>query len=209
MTARLGCFFICCVLLGCGQSTVLDGLNEAEANDLQLRLLRSGIRANKRPSGGGRFAIDVAEARWDAAWSSARRGGFPRPAVRAQTRLVMGPTEVQEAARARTQSQLERQISLHDGVTTVVVSVGAAGTSATIRHRPDVQLDHAVFDRLIRTTVSTAPDYPIELSLLADPAELRPPDVSSPAYWKGGLLLGFAALCFGLFFRSRRRVAYK
>ncbi|MCA9542285.1 MAG: hypothetical protein KC620_25485, partial [Myxococcales bacterium] len=90
---------------GC-RAPVLEGLDEATANDLVAALAQAGIDARKAGDAAG-HRVEVDEDRLADAWSAARAAGFPRAeAAEPPARLIASPAETQALDRARRGRQL-------------------------------------------------------------------------------------------------------
>ena len=191
------------------QDTILQDLNESEANNLVTELAQAGVRGTKASSRGGRFEVRVATREADLAWRVARAAGFPHRAEPvAPRRLVLAPAEAKDLDRRRRASRLARLIRSRAAVVDAHVVLDGHGAAVQLVVRPAHEVDREAITAQVRAgagLANTAPvhiesapmTYPAAESLVA-PSTLWPTRLAATA------ALCLATMCIFLVFRLRR-----
>jgi type III secretion protein J len=165
-------------LAGCKQA-IYSQLNETEANDVLLTLIRGGIEAEKRPTDDKQFAVFVRDA--DVATAIELLRADAQPAQRylslgevfERNGLISSPTEERMRYIHGLQQELSHTLSEIDGVVVARVhivvpaqdaldtTVKPSSASVFIKHRPDLNMQllvPAVKDLVVRSIEGLGPD---------------------------------------------------
>jgi type III secretion protein J len=165
-------------LAGCKQA-IYTQLNETEANDVLLTLIRGGIEAEKRVTDDKQFAVYVRDA--DVATSIELLRADAQPAQRFSSLgdvfdrngLISSPTEERMRYIHGLQQELSHTLSEIDGVVVARVHivvpahdaldtvVKPSSASVFIKHRPDLNMQllvPAVKDLVVRSIEGLGPD---------------------------------------------------
>lgn len=194
--------------VGC-RATVLDGLDEAEANDLVTALDAAGFRADK-VSRGGRHAVDVERVAFADAWIAARASGFPRPiAPAAASGLVATADERHAALRRANEAAVAAVLRADPAVSDARVAIGRHGAAVTVHSRDPTALDRAVLEAQVRVAADLTPDATVALAVHPVAQATRPSPPRPPAWplWLAtGAVVSMGGAC-GLWWWSMRRRA--
>lgn len=192
--------------LGC-RATVLDGLDEAEANDLVAALRAAGFDADK-VSRGGRHAVDVDHAAFAEAWGAARASGFPRPiAPPPPGGLVASAEERQAAARRATEAAVAAVLRADPAVSDARVALGRRGAAVTVHSPTPAGLDRATLEAQVRVAADLPADAAVALAIhpLARPPRPAPaPRPAWPLWLATAAVVSMGGAC-GLWWRWMRR----
>lgn len=165
-------------LAGC-QQAIYTQLNETEANDVLLTLIRGGIEAEKRATDDKQFAVFVRDA--DVATAIELLRADAQPAQRytslgevfERNGLISSPTEERMRYVHGLQQELSHTLSEIDGVVVARVhivvpakdaletTVKPSSASVFIKHRPDLNMQllvPAVKDLVVRSIEGLGPD---------------------------------------------------
>jgi len=167
-----------CVLAGCKQA-IYTQLNEAEANDVLVALIRGGIEAEKRATDDKQFSVFVRDADVATAIELLRADALPAQRysnlgqVFERNGLISSPTEERMRYIHGLQQELSHTLSEIDGVVVARVhivvpaqdaldtTVKPSSASVFIKHRPDLNMQllvPAVKDLVVRSIEGLGPD---------------------------------------------------
>lgn len=167
--------------LGC-RATVLEGLEEAEANDLVTALDGAGFAADKT-SRAGRYAVEVDQGAFADAWSAARAHGFPRPAAAPPpSGLVSTAAEREAAQRHARQAAIADVLRADPAVSSARVALGPRGAAVAIETPTPDALDRAALDAQVRVAAGLAPDAIVALAVHPIARVDRGPTPERPAW---------------------------
>jgi len=119
---------LCSTLAAC-QSTLLNDLDELEANEVVACLAEQGIESSKQAAGKGLFSVSVADRALPRAWQSLRRHGLPRPRhqgfrqVFAKRGIVPGRLEQRALYLSALQEEIAQTLEAASGVMTARVHI--------------------------------------------------------------------------------------
>lgn len=167
--------------LGC-RATVLEGLDEAEANDLVTALDAAGFDADKRRAGGG-YAVEVEQSAFTAAWSAARARGFPRPAATPPpSGLVATAAERDAAQRRARQTAIGDVLRADPAVSAVRVALGPHGAAVAVESPTPDALDRAALGAQVRIAAGLPADAAVALTVHPITLTRRAPPDERPAW---------------------------
>jgi type III secretion system YscJ/HrcJ family lipoprotein len=120
---------LCLVIAGCQQASLLEGLDERQANEVVSAMLHNNIAAEKRNEGKGAFAVRVSRSDLPEAIELVQRDDLPS-APRTQISaafpadaMVSTPTGERARLLSAIEQRLEESLSVLEGVKTARVHV--------------------------------------------------------------------------------------
>lgn len=152
--------------VGC-DATLLDGLDEPQANDLIVALSAAGIDADKHGRS-GRFSVDVARGDFATAWQIARARGLPRQST-ARPGLFAG--RAQGRAEAARSEQIAQLLRADPGVADARVVLGRRGAAVSVRASDPARVDSLAIERRVRAVAGfgAADPVAVDVHALAEP----------------------------------------
>ncbi|MCA9543038.1 MAG: hypothetical protein KC613_01575 [Myxococcales bacterium] len=188
---------------GC-QTALLDGVDEATANEAVAILAAEGVPSSKTGRR-GRWTVAVPSADGARAWRAVQAGGLPtddssRPGP---TPWVRSPTEARALARRQVAQDLQAALSLRPDILRARVTLSEDGAAVVAQHPAGHAPPIAELQALVQRGAGlSAPDQ-VTVSLhpaVAAAAVLAPPDHR----WTAGLA-ALALACLGWLARRRWR----
>ncbi len=202
---RHGLLFL--LLAGC-EATLLEGLDEATANDVALAVRRAGVEAEKVAMG-RRYAVRVPTSELEQAWAATRAAGLPPPPpTTLPDRLVVGPSEAAERARVSRSARLGELLRALPGVASARVELARDGAAVTLRPVAGARVDTEGARELVvrgsgvdpsKVALSVEAPLPAAVAHPA-PARRRPVELAA-----GVAVAALSLTCLGLVIRLRRR----
>lgn len=131
-----------CGLLAACQTTLLNDLDEQEANEVLACLAGQGITSSKHAEGKGVFSVQVADRDLPRAWQGLRQHGLPRPRhqgfrqVFAKRGLVPGRLEQQALYLSALQEEIAQTLEAAGGVVTARVHITFQQSNRRQRSQP-------------------------------------------------------------------------
>ncbi len=185
------------LLSGC-RTSLLEGLDEAQANDLVVALTTAGIPAEKHGRM-GRFSVNVDEQHFAAAWRVARGHGLPwqvdeRPGLFARWRD--GAAGSDDAAERRA-GAIARQLRADPAVLDARVVLGSRGAAVSIMASAPEAVDRDAVEARVRAVASLGAHDPVALAVHPAPTlTVSGTEVSDPAELgiRAGVWLASAAV---------------
>lgn len=202
---RITLLWAALALVGC-RATVLEGLDEAEANDLVAALDAAGYPADKIAQG-GRYAVEVDRESFTAAWTTARARGFPRPvSAPPPSGLVSTAAERDDARRRAREAAVAEVLRADPAVGDARVALSARGAAVTLKSPTPDALDRAGLEAQVRVAAGLGPEAAVALAIHPVTIGARAPRRPRPAWplWlasAAAVALGGAA---GLWWWARR-----
>lgn len=198
------------LLLGLGgcHQTVLEGLAEAEANELLLALHEAGIHGDKTPRG-GRFSVQVERPVFAEAWQVARARGLPRPAAPRTGGLLPSEADRAAAARRAVEVALGEVLRADPAVVDARVVLGPAGAAVALRIAEGAAPPGP--ERVgaqVRAVAGLAADAPVAVSSHAVPPAIRLPSAPRrsrlPLWLASAAVLAMAGGCGLMWWKAAR-----